>query len=81
MIRQFEGHVRTLEQLEARIVEREEQTVNLVKDMENRENQWKQELNELVDAISSNFSRYFKEMKCAGEVLLSTGNNEVSLVY
>lgn len=70
--------MRTLEQLEARIAERETQTTDLVKDMETRENQWKEELNELVDAISTNFSRYFKEMKCAGEVLLDTGKHDVS---
>lgn len=80
VVRQFEGHVRTYEQLTAKIAEREEQAVSLVQDMETRENQWKQELNDLVDAISSNFSRYFKEMKCAGEVLLFTGNSEVSCI-
>ncbi|XP_034233676.1 structural maintenance of chromosomes protein 5 [Thrips palmi] len=76
VIRQFEGHVRTLDQLQVKIADKEEQTANLVRDMENRENQWRQELNELVDAISSNFSRYFKEMKCAGQVDLFTGNSE-----
>ncbi|KAJ1526232.1 hypothetical protein ONE63_009389 [Megalurothrips usitatus] len=76
ILQQFQAHVSQFEGLQRTITEKESQAANLVVDMETRENQWKTELNDLVQTISSNFGRYFREMKCAGEVRLYTGNNE-----
>ena len=77
VIRQYEGHVRQLEALRASIVDKEARAAQLINNMETRENEWKAELNELVNTISANFSRHFCAMKCAGAVELYTGNNEV----
>ena len=76
LIRQYETHVRQLEALKASIIDKEARASNLIETMQNRENEWKAELNQLVSTISSNFSQYFRKMKCAGTVELYTGNNE-----
>ncbi|KAE8745116.1 hypothetical protein FOCC_FOCC008291 [Frankliniella occidentalis] len=75
-IRIFEGHVRMLEILTKSIASKEAEVASITANMETRENEWKRELNELVDTISANFSRYFAEMKCAGSVELFTGNSD-----
>lgn len=77
VIRQYEGHLRQLDALRASIADKEARAAQLVQNMEKRENEWKAELNALVNTISSNFSRHFKAMKCAGAVELYTGNSEV----
>lgn len=76
VVRDFELHLRQLEALKASIESKELQAENLVADMEKRKNEWKAELEALVKAITKNFERYFREMGCAGEVLLHTGNSE-----
>ncbi|KAK3930595.1 Structural maintenance of chromosomes protein 5 [Frankliniella fusca] len=75
-LREFEQHVNQLDVLTRSIATKETQATAIIANMETRESEWKRELNELVDTISTNFSRYFAEMKCAGEVTLFTGNSE-----
>lgn len=51
----------------------------MTKEIEKLKEKWLKPLGQLVEKINSNFSSYFFEMDCAGEVTLSHGENVVSV--
>lgn len=67
-----------MEDLRKFVETKTEELRKIEQETENIRNQWFPALERLVDRINSNFSRYFSEMKCAGEISLTHDDNVVS---
>lgn len=53
----------------------------MMKEIESIKEKWLQPLKQLVEKINANFSTFFSQLDCAGEVTLSHGENVVSINY
>lgn len=66
-----------MDKFEGIMAEKGAELEKVSEDINRIKNEWFPKLEELVEKINSNFSNYFKKMKCAGEVSLSLPENQV----
>ncbi|OXU28125.1 hypothetical protein TSAR_002632 [Trichomalopsis sarcophagae] len=74
---QFNIAKRHLEELDVLIKQRDEELSKVTQQIEKVKGEWLPMLESLVEKINANFSHSFTRMKCAGEVSLIKGDNEM----
>ncbi|XP_051166122.1 structural maintenance of chromosomes protein 5 [Leptopilina boulardi] len=75
ILKEFERITKEVEELKKYVENKTKELQTLTTETENLRNQWLPILEQLVDRINDNFSRYFSEMKCAGEISLTHEEN------
>lgn len=68
-----------MEELDVLIKQKDEELSKVTQQIEKVKDEWLPMLESLVEKINANFSHSFTRMKCAGEVSLIKGDNEVNL--
>lgn len=81
ILKEFERITKEVEELKKYVENKTKELQTLTTETENLRNQWLPVLEQLVDRINDNFSRYFSEMKCAGEISLTHEENIVSFYF
>ena len=77
ILQEFEKVQKEVEDLRQVLETKRGELETVSAETETLRNKWMPLLEQLVDRINENFSRYFSEMKCAGEVSLTHDDNIV----
>jgi len=78
ILEDYRKRAREIDQLKKKIAEREQEMRNFKATMTAAKEKWLTSLRQLVDKISHNFRKYYREIKCNGDVVLEPGAEEVS---
>lgn len=75
ILKEFEKITKEVEELKKYLEQKTQELQTITRETEDLRNQWLPVLERLIDRINNNFSRYFSEMKCAGEISLTHDEN------
>lgn len=81
ILEQFEQRKRHIDKLEQKLAGRQDAQRAHQDEVERIRESWLEPLNEIIEKINTQFSTYFKRIKCAGEVHLKVPPNPVSAIY
>ena len=79
IVREFAQRKKEIAKLTQDVQTRGNHLENYTSEIEELRNSWHQPLQELISKINKNFSDFFKQMNCAGEVDLSVPENPVCI--
>lgn len=79
ILEEYEKTNRLIAELEKSLANPEQQLQELKDEMAEKKGRWMPEVLNLVGRINSNFTRYFSQMKCVGEVSLEEPDDKVNI--